>query len=364
MSGFDHRERMERARRAMAGAGVDVMLVSVGFDLPYLTGYEAMPLERLTMLVLPLAGDATLVVPELEAPRVDAGDDLFEVRPWGELEDPVAIVADLAAGREVAAIGDQTWAVFLLRLQEALEGVRFRSATPLTTGLRMRKDAEELSRLRLAGAALDRVVARIPSIRFAGSTEREVGRQIAEWTVAEGHDAATFTIVAAGPNSASPHHETGDRTIEAGDTVVVDFGGSWGGYQSDSTRTFHVGEPSADVQEAFAVLSSAQQAAVEAVRPGVEAQTVDAAARRIITEAGYGNRFIHRTGHGIGLDVHEDPYIVEGNTLELEPSMTFSVEPGIYVPGRFGMRIEDIVCVTDDGVERFNRSPRDLAIVE
>lgn len=346
----------------MSSAGVDVLLASLGSDLPYLTGYTAMPSERLTMLVVPVAGDATLVIPELEAPRVAEGSPCA-VRPWGELEDPVALVASLCDGAESIAIGDQAWATFLLRLQTALPGARFSSATPLTAPLRMRKEPEELARLRAAGAAADRVAAQIPSLTFAGKTESDLGRQIAELTVAEGHDRATFTIIASGPNGASPHHETSSRRIEAGDAVVIDFGGSLGGYQSDTTRTFHVGEPSEDVAAGFAVLREAQAAGVAAVRPGVSAASVDAATRRLIDDAGYGQYFIHRTGHGIGLDGHEEPYIIEGNDIALEPAMTFSVEPGIYVPGRFGMRIEDIVAVTDDGVENFNTSNHDLVVV-
>lgn len=347
----------------MDAFGLDLLLLSTGLDLPYLTGYTASPYERLTMLVLPAEGDAVLVVPELEAPLVADGG-LFEVRPWSETEDPTGVVADLAGRPGVAGLGDQTWATFLLQLQAHLPGTRFTSATPLTRELRMRKDPEELEALRAAGAACDRVAAAIPSMRFAGRTESEVGRDIAELTVAEGHDVATFTIVASGPNSASPHHHTGERTMQEGDSLVIDFGGSLRGYQSDTTRSFHVGEPTDEVAEAFAVLHRAQAAAVEAVRPGVSCESIDRVARGIIDEAGHGEHFIHRTGHGIGLATHEEPYVVEGNDLVLEPAMTFSVEPGIYVPGRFGMRIEDIVAVTDDGVESFNRSDHQMVLVD
>jgi Xaa-Pro aminopeptidase len=347
----------------MADAGVDVLLASLGSDLPYLCGYTAMPSERLTMLVLPVEGEATLVLPELEAPRV-AFETIAQVRAWGELEDPAGIVASLVGSAHTIAIGDQAWSVFLLRLQAALPAARFVSATPVTSQLRVRKEPEELARLRAAGAAVDRVAAQIPELRFAGSTELELGRQIAEMTVAEGHDRATFTIIASGPNGASPHHETGGRRVEPGDAVVIDFGGSLGGYQSDTTRMFHVGEPTPEFARAFAALRAAQQAGVEAVRPGVPAEAIDDVTRSVIADAGYGQYFIHRTGHGIGLDGHEDPYIIEGNDTILEPAMAFSVEPGIYLPGRYGMRIEDIVAVTGDGVENFNNSNHDLVIVD
>jgi Xaa-Pro aminopeptidase len=228
----------------------------------------------------------------------------------------------------------------------------------------MRKDPGELDALRRAAQATDRVAARLQEIRFSGRTEADLSRLVAAMTVEEGHQAATFSIVASGPNGASPHHEPGHRMIEEGDAVVVDFGGKLDGYCSDTTRMFHVGEPGPEYRRSFAVLQAAQRAAVEAVRPGATAQAIDRTARAIIADAGYGDYFIHRTGHGIGLEAHEHPYIVEGNGFELEPGMTFSIEPGIYVPGRYGMRIEDIVAVSIDGVERLNLSDRSLTLVD
>ncbi len=361
---MDHRTRLAEARTRLAESPADTLLLATGLDLPYLTGYTASPYERLTMLVLKESGDVVLVVPELEAPLVDTSGGLFELRPWSDSEDPTSIVADLAAGASVAAIGDETWSVFLLALQDRLVKTRFISATPLTRELRMRKSSEELDRLRAAGAATDRVAAAIPLMQFGGRPERALAAEVAELVVAEGHDVSTFTIVASGPNSASPHHHTGERVMQEGDSIVIDFGGSFDGYQSDTTRSFHVGEPTAEVAEAHDVLHAAQRAAVAAIRPGVSCASIDRAARAVIEEAGYGDAFIHRTGHGIGLATHEEPYIVDGNDLLLEPTMTFSVEPGIYVAGRFGMRIEDIVAVTESGVESFNNSRRDLVLVE
>ena len=294
----------------MAASGDDVSLLSVGADLPYLTGYEAMPLERLTMLVVPRDGEATLVVPRLEAPRVQAG--AFAIRPWEETEDPVAIVAGLVGGAARARIGDTTWSVFLLGLQEALPGTVFAPASELMRGLRVRKDAGEIEALRAAAAAADRAMARLDGERFSGRTEREISDRIGRLLVEEGHESVDFAIVAAGPNGASPHHEPSDRVVEEGDTVVVDFGGRLEGYRSDTTRTFQVGEAGGGVAEAFAVLEDAQAAAVAAVRPGVAAQEIDAVARQIITGAGFGEFFIHRTGHGIGMETHEHPYLVDG----------------------------------------------------
>jgi Xaa-Pro aminopeptidase len=250
--------------------------------------------------------------------------------------------------------------VFLLALQREMPQTAFDPATPLTRELRMRKEPSEIALLRAAAEATDRVVLALDGVEFAGRTERAVSEQIQEMIRGEGHDLAEFAIVASGPNAASPHHEASHRVIEEGDTVVVDFGGRWRGYCSDTTRTFVVGEPSPEVAEAFAVLEAAQAAGRAAVRPGVAAEEVDRATRAVIDSAGYGERFIHRTGHGIGLEVHEHPYIVAGNREPLEVGMTFSIEPGIYVPGRFGMRIEDIVACGAGGVDELNRSPRRL----
>jgi Xaa-Pro aminopeptidase len=362
--GHDYTARTRRVRSILSDEGIDALLLSVGADLPYFTGYEALLTERLTMLVLPAEGDASLVVPRLEAPRVAASPDLFQIRAWEETEDPLSLVVQALDGTEVVAVGDQTWSVFLLGLQEALPSTRFTSAAPITQQLRLRKGADEISLLRAAAAATDRVVERLAATMFAGRTERQLAATVAEWALEEGHDTAGFAIVASGPNAASPHHEPTGRIIERGDTVVVDFGGRIGGYCSDTTRTFVVGEPSAEVADAYRVLEEAQRTGVEAVRPGVAASEVDAVTRAIIDRAGLGDLFIHRTGHGIGLEVHEHPYIVAGNELRLEPGMAFSVEPGLYAPGRWGMRIEDIVAVTPDGVERLNQSDRRLYVVE
>lgn len=349
----------------MAEAGVDHLLLSVGSDLPYLTGYRAMANERLTMFVLPATGRGTMVVPRLEAPRVEVNES-FTLRPWNETEDPVAVVAGLLGegGAGTVALGDQTWSTFLLRLQELQPGLRYVRAGRLMSSLRVVKSDAEIDLLRAAGHAVDRVVPRLAAVSFAGRSEIDVSRHVKRMVVEEGSDIATFAIVASGPNAASPHHEPGDRVIEVGDSVVVDFGGAVGAYCSDTTRTFHVGEPTSEFLEAYAVLHQAQQAGVAAVAPGVPAEEIDRVTRAVIEAAGYGDYFIHRTGHGIGLDGHEDPYLVEGNRTLLEPGMAFSVEPGIYVPERFGMRIEDIIVVTADGGARLNLSDRAIHVVE
>lgn len=364
-------ERAERARSRMAEIGVDVTLLSVGPDLPWLTGYEAMPLERLTMLVLPRDGDATLVVPALEAPRVVERPEVFSLRPWGETDDPVAMVAALVGPAAEVAVGDHTWARFVLDLQAALPGARFSRASRVTGPLRAVKGPAEIAALRRAAAAVDRVAADLQAglVPLVGRTEAQVSAEIRRRVVDEGHQRVNFAIVAAGPNAASPHHEAGERVIRPGDVVLCDFGGTMVddegvGWCSDITRCVHVGEPPAEVAEAYAVLHAAQRAAVAAAVVGAPCEQVDATARAIIGEAGYGDRFIHRTGHGIGVEAHEDPYIVAGNATPLAPGHAFSVEPGIYVPGRFGLRLEDIVVATDAGPDPLNVVDHELAVVE
>ncbi len=361
-------DRLDRAQQLVASSGLDAILVTPGPDLRYLTGYAAVPLERLTCLVIPAVGTPSIVVPLLEQAAAAAspiGSEGLAIHPWGESSDPYALVASLLTGARTVGLDDHMWAAKVLALRAAMPQTEQRLAGPVTAALRMRKTAHEVRALREAGAAIDGVHARVPEWLSAGRTEAEVGRDIADAILAAGHATVDFVIVASGPNGASPHHEGSDRVIERGDVVVVDIGGTMpSGYCSDSTRGYAVGEPHPDFLAAYEVLQAAQEAACAWARPGVTAESVDNAARAVIEAGGYGDAFIHRTGHGIGLETHEEPYIVAGNQLALEPGMAFSVEPGIYVPGRFGARIEDIVVCTEDGAERLNRRPRALLILE
>ncbi len=359
-------ERLQRVRGRMAEVGVDVLLLSLGADLPWLTGYEAMPLERLTMLVLPADAEATLVVPRLEEPRVEPRPDLFAVRAWDETEDPVAIVAELVGTRTPVAVSDRTWARFVLALQAGLPRARWLPASVVTGPLRAVKDADEVEALRRAAEAADRVAAELVSggIPLVGRTEADVSRHLGDRLLAEGHQRVNFAIVGSGPNSASPHHDAGARVIEAGEAVVCDFGGTRDGYCSDITRTVFTGPPPVEFTDLYRVLQEAQALAVEAAVVGTPCQDVDRVARRHIFTAGYGPYLVHRTGHGIGREEHEDPYLVAGNGETLAPGHAFSVEPGIYVPGRFGARIEDIVVATAEGPDALNRVDHSLAVVE
>lgn len=375
-------ERLARARERTAALGLDALLIGVGPDLHYLAGYDAMPLERLTMLVVPAAGPITLVAPRLEVtpargcPAVAGG--FVEVATWEETEDAVALVARLvvealakpAGSLERLAVSDRLWAMHVLRLQAGIPSARLESANAVLRELRMIKDADEIELLRLAAEAADRVVEQIAAGRLVGRTEANVAREVRERLLAEGHELAEFSIVASGPNSASPHHEASDRVIRAGEPIVLDIGGTLGGYGSDITRTLWVtgGDPARGPDQAFrrlfAVLRGAQSEGTHAVRPGVPCERIDDVAREIIAAEGYGPNFIHRTGHGIGLEGHEEPYLVAGNAERLRPGMAFSIEPGIYFEGRYGARLEDIVVCGEDGPIVLNRAPLDLHIVD
>lgn len=359
--------RLRRTAELAAGAGIDAVVVTPGPDLLYLLGSRASTIERLTALVVPAVGEARLVVPrmELAALRASAAGELaLQVRDWVDGDDPYALaLGDLGVVRRFA-LCEATPALHSVPLAAAA-GCAPELATPVLRRMRMVKDAAELDALREAAAAIDRVHARMAEWLRPGRTERQVAADIDAAIVAEGHARSDFVIVGSGPNGADPHHEVSDRVIGEGDLVVVDIGGPTElGYNSDSTRTYATGPVPLEAAEAYAALERAQQAGVAAVRPGATAEGVDAAAREVLADSGLAERFIHRTGHGIGLSVHEEPYIVAGNTLTLEPGMAFSVEPGVYFPGQWGARIEDIVVVTNTGVEPLNTRPHALTVVE
>ena len=364
--------RLARTRDATRVAGLDALLITPSPDLRYLLGVAGASHERLTCLVLPADGDPVLVVPALERPGLDGTPVLelgLEIAEWTDGQDPYALVAAvLRRSRSLvtrAGVGDAMPAAHVLALRDALPACQQKLASTVLAQLRMRKDSAEIAALTVAGEAIDRVHARMGEWLRVGRTEAQVGADVAAAIVEEGHTSAAFVIVGSGPNGASPHHDVSARVLAPGDVVVVDIGGPTPeGYFSDCTRTYSLGDPAdTDADLAYAVLQSAQNAAVAVVAPGVTAEEVDAAARVPITEAGFGQQFIHRTGHGIGLDVHEQPYIVAGNDLVLELGMAFSVEPGIYFRGHWGARIEDIVVVTESGVTRLNQRPRDLAVL-
>ncbi|MCW5252825.1 aminopeptidase P family protein [Streptomyces sp. SHP 1-2] len=363
----DYAARMERAARAAADAGLGGLLVAPGPDLVWLTGYAPTAVtERLTLLVLVPERAPVLVVPALEAPDAAkaAGAPALTLRDWTDGRDPYAGTAELLDRSGRFGVSDNTWALHLLSLQRTLPDTSYAALTDALPMLRAVKDAAELELLAAAGAAADAAFEEIRRVRFGGRRESEVAADLAALLLRFGHSQVDFTIVASGPNGANPHHEVGDRVIEDGDMIVLDFGGLKDGYGSDTSRTVHVGEPTEEERRVHDVVREAQEAGFRAVRPGVACQEVDRAARAVIDAAGYGEYFIHRTGHGIGVTTHEPPYMIEGEEQPLVPGMCFSVEPGVYLPGRFGVRIEDIVTVTGDGGRRLNGTTRELVVVE
>ncbi|HEX3706220.1 MAG TPA: Xaa-Pro peptidase family protein [Mycobacteriales bacterium] len=367
-----YRDRLARAAAAAAESGVDALLVTPGADLRYLVGYQALPLERLTCLVVPATGDPLLIVPALEqrAAEASGATDHVSLATHGETDDAFGMVSDelqdrLGGTPRSIGVSDRMWAQQVLRFTEALPEAALHLAGDVLRPLRLRKLPDEVDALRSAGAAIDRVHSRMGEWLRPGRTEAAVARDIADAIIGEGHTSVNFVIVGSGPNGASPHHHVSDRVIESGDPVVIDIGGTMpDGYCSDCTRTYVAGDGTpSDFAAYYEVLLAAQIASCAHVRPGVTAHSVDAAARQVIAEAGYGELFIHRTGHGIGLEEHEEPWIVQGSEVVLEPGMCFSIEPGIYATGRHGARIEDIVVVTADGVERLDTIDRELVVL-
>jgi len=356
---------MRRATAEADRAGLAALLVTPSADLQYLSGYDPPPLERLTCLILRPGTDPLMLVPELERPRAraSAAGGSIELVGWQDEDDPYAALARLVPEAGQLGATDRMWAVHLLGLQRAVPDASFRSASVALSRLREVKDRHEIELLSRAARGADEAFRLIAGSRFDGRREEEIAEKLSDLLIRHGHESVAFAIVAAGPNGASPHHETGSRAIRAGDGVVMDFGGRVGGYCSDLSRTVCVERPPDGFREVYELVREAQEQAFAAVRPGVAAEDVDAAARDVIASAGYGDRFIHRTGHGIGLEEHEPPYIVAGNPQPLEPGMCFSIEPGVYLEGSFGVRIEDIVTVTADGGSRLNWASRDLTTV-
>ena len=361
---MDYRGRTARAQETMRAQGLDWLLVAASADLTYLTGLRMQPGDRLTALLLPATGESSLLVAAMEAAALDQSALPAPLLTWPDGTDPLALIVERMSGARTVGVSESLWARDLLPLLERLPGTRVTTATPVLRPLRLIKDEAEIDLLRRAAHTADRVFERMTSIGLEGRTEIEVAGMLNDLLVDEGHDAPAFTIVASGPHGAAPHHEPDCRRIARGDLVVLDFGGTIDGYYSDITRTLAVGEPDPEVRTAYEAVRAAQEIGVQAVQPGATTGAVDRATRSALERAGYGPYFVHRTGHGLGLEVHEPPYLVSGDETVLQPGMVFSVEPGVYLPGRFGVRIEDIVVVTPDGVERLNTADRELRVVE
>ena len=360
-----YEERLQRVQQAMRADGISWLLLGPSADLFYLIGFDAHVSERLNLLLLPASGDPSLVVPQLEAPNVGSAGKLVSLLSWADHESPIELVKSTISDQPgKTAVGNHLYSAFLLRIQDAVEADRWIEAGPLMRTLRMAKDATEIELLEIAGRNNDVAwEAFLQAGPLSGLTERQALGRLLDLTKKQG-TGECWGICASGPNAASPHHGTGDRVIQQGDSVIFDWGGPVGGYYSDVTRTVHVGEPDEEFRKVYDIVREANQATLDAVKPGVACQELDRVARKVITNAGYGEAFLHRVGHGLGLEVHEEPYLVEGNELPLEEGFVFSDEPGIYLEGRFGVRVEDAVVCTADGGRRLNESTRDLVVME
>lgn len=361
MNPSEYGQRLQSAASAVSHSAFDALVLGVGPDLRYLTGYSAHELERLNVLVVTADSEPTMIMPRLEAPGFPRLDGI-RVRDWLDGEDALGLLFDLLGDIDRVAVSDTMRALFVIPMLRRRPDLEFGLSSEVMGQLRMVKSPEERRLLAESGACADRVTTDLMEGRvpLVGRTEREVALDIRERLVGAGLDTAEFAIVGSGPNSASPHHEPGSRVIEKGEVVLFDIGGRLGGYHSDTTRCVHTGAVPPEVSEAWEVLAAAHMAGVDAAIPGNTCQDVDRATRQVIVDAGYGDRFIHRTGHGIGLQGHEDPYIVEGNDLVLEPGHAFSIEPGIYFDDRWGIRLEDIVVVGADGLTNCNQAARTL----
>jgi Xaa-Pro aminopeptidase len=359
-------ERTRRSQQRLKTVEADALVLFPSTNLFYVSGFDEHPAERHLLLFVPKKGDPAFVAPDMYGEQIAEESWVPDVRTWSDGDDPLSLVKDVADDFHLhdghLLVDDTMWALFTQDLRRALPDATFGLASEVLDPLRMRKDEAEIEALRKAGGVADRASVEIRELgeEAIGMTEAELAAEIESRLADAGGDGPAFgTIVGSGPNGAKPHHGHGDRKIDYGDPVVLDFGAFVGDYPGDQTRTVvFAGEPPEGYEEVHQAVLEAEQAGVEAAKPGVTAESVDLAAREVIESYGYGEEFIHRTGHGVGLDVHEGPYIVEGNDLELEPGMVFSVEPGIYLSGEFGVRIEDLVVVTEDGCERLNDSPR------
>ncbi|MBA2247031.1 MAG: aminopeptidase P family protein [Chloroflexia bacterium] len=360
-----HAGRIVRLQAEMHAQEIDKVLLGPSADLFYLTGFDAHLSERLNLLVVPATGTPSLVVPKLEEPLVGAAGQLATVHSWADHDDAYELAARVLGdvGGTHVAVGNQLWSAFLLRIQARVEAATWTEATPLMRTLRMIKDELEIALMtevsRLTDDAWEAFIAGPP---ISGLSERDALGRLTELTAERGLT-RIWGICASGPNAASPHHATGERRIAEGDAVIFDWGGSLGGYQSDVTRTVCVGAPADEFRTVYDVVLRANQATLDAVRPGVPIEELDRTARKLITDAGYGAAFIHRVGHGLGLDIHEEPYLIEGNDLPLGAGMVFSDEPGIYLKGKFGVRIEDTVLCTAEGGVRLNNATRELTVL-
>lgn len=359
----DYNLRIKKVQEIMKEAGTDYLVLAPSANLLYLTGLKTTADERLQIFLLPAAGTPVMILPEMYREMAgQLGIEPFVLKTWTDGTDPVDLLRPLilhSSGN--VAVDERMWAGHFLAIRKAFSGFEYLGAAALMRQVRVRKDEDELRSLERAGGLTDQVMNQVLKIIKPGISERELAFFVESKLKENGAEDLSFKpIIASGPHTSSPHHNTGERKLVPGDLVTLDIGGLFNGYCSDMTRTFFLGKAPDEVKKIYNLVREANEAGFQAVREGIACEKVDEAARRVIAEGGYGEYFVHRTGHGIGMDIHEEPYIVSGNQEILRPGMTFSIEPGIYLPGRYGVRIEDIVGLSPQGAVRFNNFPRQL----
>lgn len=356
-------KRQRRTQADMKDSGFDLAIVTPGPNLRYLTNFRANALERITALIL-TQDETWLIVPELE---FQAAKDFFkelQVVPWGELDNPYQLVFDRSAKAKKILLDQNMKYLHVEKFQYTFQNATFYNLSKVVLPQRAVKSAYELDELAKVSEKISEVHSQILSLRFNQKTETQLAREIHD-LILQGHETVDFVIVASGPNSANPHHAPNDRVIQPGDPVIIDIGGtSASGYCSDCTRTYHVGEDiDGEFYENYKILKGAQKLGVDSAVVGIAAQDVDALVRNKLAEANLDQWFIHRLGHGIGMETHEDPYLVKNNEYLLQKGNAFSIEPGFYRPNKWGARIEDILIINDSGVKNLNDFDHDLRIV-
>ncbi len=360
----DTKKRLEALRKKMKATDTDLVAISPGSHMDWLLGFHPHPDERPCLLLVGKEKE-TFLMPVLNAEGTRESTDI-SFHTWADAVGPAEALSSAldeiaAKATKLVALDETMRADFALLLLGALPDAKHTFTAETIGALRMRKDAAEYKALKMNASIADRAMQKAFSTLKPGMTELELAGAIKEHFSSEGAT-PQFWIVGGGGNGAFPHHQTGGRKLEEGDAVVIDIGGRKGGFPSDITRMAVVGRPPEGYGQIHTIVEKAVQAALKVAKPGVMARDVDAAARNVIADAGYGEYFVHRTGHGLGIDIHEPPYITSASETILEEGMVFSIEPGIYIPGRFGIRLEEIVILRENGPEILSGLPRDLHV--
>ncbi len=362
-----YQSRLAKARENMQKAGAEALVLSPSRDLFYFTGYDGVQTDRAVFWVL-CPDRSAMILPSIEG-RAFAQELRGEVECifWQDGEDPCRIAAsylEAVPGKKRIAVGGRMWCSLFLALQSLLKGCEFFPADGISAGLRATKDESEIEAVRKANQMAERALKQLVNEGFCGKTELALAQRLSALCREEGLGVPSDGLVASGPNGAFPHHKASGRVIRKGDAVLIDFGGSCEGYLSDISRTFAVGSADPLLKEVYALVLRANLAAKQAARPGASGESVDSAGRDVIQAGGYGEYFTHRLGHGLGLDGHEAPCFAQGDKGLLEPGNIVTDEPGIYLPGKFGVRIEDDLLITENGCVSLTSFPRELTIVD